>query len=768
MSLNRLLAGLLLLTLATRALPAPEGAADDANPAPGPLPGHSYHGEAFDEGPRRAAYLMGNTGKVRFPITSKAPQAQAFFEQGVGQLHGFWYLEAERSFRQVAALDRDCAMAYWGMAMANVNNDKRARSFLAEAVKRNKGLTKYESMWIDALSAQYDEKKEENARRREHVRKLEAIVQAFPAEAEPKAFLALTIWNNDSRLPITSHQAVDALLDQVFAIEPMHPAHHYRIHLWDGEKPERALSAAARCGQSSPAIAHMWHMPGHTYSKLYRYEDAAWQQEAASRVDHADMVRDGVMPYQIHNYFHNQEWLVRDLSYLGRVRDGINLSKNLIELPRHPKYNLSANRSSGADFGRMRLMDLLAQWDLWDEYLKLADTVYLDEDGTPESQLRRTRYLGVACAATGNNEAADAQVKKLEAMAAKLKAEQEEAADKAEDEAKAKNEPEEKQAAAAGRARRDARNRRRDIERAVAHVRGQQALVAKDYDKALELLTKADLRKDKLALVNLAAGKKDRAENLARQAAEADKSQVYPLAAYTQVLYANGKKDEAKATFEKLRAASSRPDLDVPALVALEPIAKDFGFGDDWRLPYKDPGDVGTRPSLDSLGPFRWHPSPAADWQLPTADGGTVALKDFRGKPVVILFYLGHGCVHCTEQLSRFAPKVKDFEKAGISVVAISTDRLEDLSKSVNAVKAEGNGPFPIRLMSDAKLDVFKRYAAYDDFEKLPLHGTFLVDGRGLIRWQDVAAEPFNDPAFLLAEAKRLLAQGEGERAEAR
>jgi hypothetical protein len=69
--------------------------------------------------------------------------------------------------------------------------------------------------------------------------------------------------------------------------------------------------------------------------------------------------------------------------------------------------------------------------------------------------------------------------------------------------------------------------------------------------------------------------------------------------------------------------------------------------------------------------------------------------------------------------------------------------------------------------MSDAKLDVFKKYAAYDDFEKLPLHGTFLVDGRGRVRWQDVAAEPFNDPAFLLAEAKRLLAQGQGERAAA-
>ena len=108
----------------------------------------------------------------------------------------------------------------------------------------------------------------------------------------------------------------------------------------------------------------------------------------------------------------------------------------------------------------------------------------------------------------------------------------------------------------------------------------------------------------------------------------------------------------------------------------------------------------------------------------------------------------------------------KEYEKAGIALVAVSTDRLEDLSKSLAAVKSEGG--FPIPLASDAGLEVFKKYQAYDDFEKIPLHATFLVDGGGMIRWQDIAAEPFNDPAFLLAESKRLLAQGEGERAAAR
>ena len=41
--------------------------------------GHSYHGEAFNEGPRQKAYLMGTTGTVDFPITTKSPEAQQFF-----------------------------------------------------------------------------------------------------------------------------------------------------------------------------------------------------------------------------------------------------------------------------------------------------------------------------------------------------------------------------------------------------------------------------------------------------------------------------------------------------------------------------------------------------------------------------------------------------------------------------------------------------------------------------------------------------------------
>src|SRR2546427_825608 len=68
--------------------------------------------------PSAALRLMDGMGRVDFAITTNSKEAQAFFNQGVAQLYGFWFVEAERSFLQAAKLDPKAAMAYWGIAMA--------------------------------------------------------------------------------------------------------------------------------------------------------------------------------------------------------------------------------------------------------------------------------------------------------------------------------------------------------------------------------------------------------------------------------------------------------------------------------------------------------------------------------------------------------------------------------------------------------------------------------------------------------------------------
>src|SRR6266850_1123002 len=420
--------------------------ADDEEPGKTPAAGHSLHGEAFDEGPRQSARLLPGTGKVSLKISSSHPKAQVFFNQGVGQLHGFWYFEAERSFRQVAFFDTNCAMAYWGLAMANVNNRKRAEGFIKRADDFKTNASPREVLWIDAYHPYFTGKDPETERRKQLVKALENIVQAHPGELEAKTFLAFQIWENETKdISITSRESVDALIREVLAVEPLHPIHHARIHLWNDKKDERALVSAARCGQSAPGIAHMWHMPGHTYSALKRYDDAAWQQEAAARTDHAYMEAARILPDQIHNFAHNNQWLCTDLLYCGRLREAIALAKNMVELPRHPKYNtlnrkednVAYDKNNGSSMlGRNRLFDAFLDYELWPDLLTLADTFYLEPTELPEEQARRFYALALAHFATGETNAVGSLMTSLEACAKQLKRERFAAAEKAEQEAK--------------------------------------------------------------------------------------------------------------------------------------------------------------------------------------------------------------------------------------------------------------------------------------------------------------------------------------------
>ncbi len=787
--MNRSLPLLLVACLA----PATAARADHDTPA-----GQSLHGEAYNEGPRQQAHLMPGMGNVHFPIATKNPLAQKFFDQGVGQLHGFFYFEAERSFRQVAALDPFCATAYWGIAMANVNNAKRAKEFIKTAEKFQAGVSPREQQWIAALANYHrDEKKPEKERRQEYQKALEAIVKNFPADVEAKALLAVQYWSDNSKgVPYGDKKKVDALLDPILAANPLHPANHYRIHLWDeGARATNALISAANDGASVPGIAHMWHMSGHTYSALKRYSDAAWQQEASARVDHAYMMGNYVLPDQIHNFAHNNEWLIRDLNNIGAARRAVDLAKNRIELPRHPKFNTHSRGSS--NYGYQRLLETLVRFELWEELLSLSRTVYLQPTDNHDHEARRFHALGLASLNTGDITGGKNQVAALEALAKKITpkpstnapaakpAEQKpetgrDALPRVQPEAKTAQQggPTTKAAEAKPAAPKSAPTvtskksapsggygggaallataSTNSIAGAIAELRILIALKEGQFTSAKEQLAKAaGIPKERLARLHFAAGDKAKAEQLAQEAMKSGEKQVQPLANYVDLAYQGGKFKEAYEAFYKLRELSAEADLNAPIFRRLAPVAKDLKLATDWRPPLTRPSDFGKRPSLASLGPFRWQPSAAPDFSLPDGDGKKVSLRQFKGKPVIVILYLGAGCAHCIEQLVAFAPEAEAFKKAGISLVAVSTDSVEGLNFTVE--KAKYNGGFPIPLLSDSGLKAFKAFRAHDDFEQQPLHGTFLIDGEGLIRWQDISYQPFMETKFLLTEAQRLL-----------
>ena len=295
------------------------------------------------------------------------------------------------------------------------------------------------------------------------------------------------------------------------------------------------------------------------------------------------------------------------------------------------------------------------------------------------------------------------------------------------------------------------------VERDIAHVSGYIAIARDELDEGLLLLEKADTDKLSISLVRVQCGDKEKAIKDAKEYAKDRQRQVQPLAGLVEVCWAADEHKDAVDAFTKLRAISNRVELESPVFDRITPIAAELGYGADWRVPLPEPTDLGKRPDLATLGPFRWEPAPAPDWLLPDFNGEMQSLRGFEGKPVIVVFYLGYGCLHCAEQLQALAPKTQDFADAGISMIAVSSDDVSKLYKSHEAYEDE----FPFPLVADPKLEVFKSYRVFDDFEDVPLHGTFLIDGKGRIRWQDISYDPFMDVDFLLKESKRLLKQDE-------
>ncbi len=698
--------------------PKPTASASEANPAV-PAPGHSVHGEAFNDGPRHAAHIMPGMGKAHFPITTKKAEAQAFIDQGVAQLHSFYYFESERSFRQAARIDPDCAMAYWGMAMSNANNARRAKGFLKEARKRATAISRREQLYLDALEALYKDGASDKARRQSWLQGLETVVQEFPEDLDARAWLVMVAWQN-AQDGIGSRQALDTLLETVLQVEPMHPgAHHYRIHLWDNVKPIRAEKSAALYGPAAPGIAHAWHMPGHTYTGLKRYADAAYQQEASARVDHASMFRDRIMPFEIHNYAHNNQWLCTSYSHIGRVRDAIAVARNLVEQPRDPQKNGPNDGGSAQRNGRIRWAEVLTRYELWDDLIAATTSGALDWSTIPLEQKEKAYTLGQAYAAKNDARKLAEQIEALKKLTIP-----------------------------AARA-------------AQAELEGYQHLARGAIGPAFDQFARASaMRPEALARAHLAARNYGFAESTARRAVEQNPNQVPPLAALVEVLQAAGKEKAARDAYRTLEPIARWADRDLPVFRRLDPIVARWKADKTWPAAPVQPAHAAdtdetsiNRTDLTTLGPLVWSPFPAAPFSRPDTAGTPWSLAGQKGKNVLILFFLGGKCAHCMQQLQLFGQEYPSLKKLNVETVAISTDdtrATRDLQNNKEGIK------FPMPMLADPKLELFRLYQAYDDFENQPLHGTFLVDAQGDVRYQRISADPFLEVEFIRSEAERV------------
>jgi peroxiredoxin len=105
--------------------------------------------------------------------------------------------------------------------------------------------------------------------------------------------------------------------------------------------------------------------------------------------------------------------------------------------------------------------------------------------------------------------------------------------------------------------------------------------------------------------------------------------------------------------------------------------------------------------------------SKAPDFKLKDQNGAEVSLKELRKKgPVVILFYRGNWCPYCNKELKRFQDSLQFITDKGATLVAITPEAAEGVSKTIEKTGAA----FPI--LYDADLKVSKGYAVTFDVDE--------------------------------------------------
>lgn len=169
----------------------------------------------------------------------------------------------------------------------------------------------------------------------------------------------------------------------------------------------------------------------------------------------------------------------------------------------------------------------------------------------------------------------------------------------------------------------------------------------------------------------------------------------------------------------------------------------------------------------------------APDFTLPDARGQVVSLAARRADgPVVISFYRGDWCPFCNMELRALQGRLADIVALGASVLAISPqapdraaaladsaglgfDVLSDLDQSVSAAYGLLTVVDPMtRDLHEHVLgnDLSRQNA--DGTWRLPIPGTYIVDGDGTVRAAFVTADHRlrMDPAEIVAVLERITA----------
>lgn len=705
-------------------------------------PGHSRHGTAFDSGLRQRPWKMEGIGHTHFAITTQVPEVQDWFDQGNTLLHSFWFEEAERSFRWCLKLDPDCAMAYWGLARCGLNwftggpldkpELKRYFDFLSEASRRKNKCSPRERLYIEAWEASFTGDAftlDGKERARILSKRLQQLALKYPDDIEAKALFALFSINPSHAL------STELVIQQVLAKEPDHPgAHHYRIHNWDAAVPEQGLPSCIRYGLVAPNVGHADHMPGHNYTKMGLWHEAARSMDTATRVELRYMNQQLALPFETWNFAHNRNYLCYIQEQLGMAEAALQGARDLLAAPRDPEGNKD-NNYGAADQGMIALVRALLKFERWDDVLTTSNSVAIPWRDLPND--KDLRAFAETLAYTGKGDTFKARVR-LQDLKTSVRQQS--------DKAKATEAAPAIELKAAEGMLLAAEGNLLDATRLLTEAAAleKKARDANKYENDPPLNPWPVNRL--LGDVYLNRGEPRLAVEAYERALAQEPYDAFTLSGLARAHFALGNRAQAETDYGRLLYVWSGADPDLKWLTAVAalglkatPIAPTLATERQYRPD-----------SLAALGPLNWEPYAAPELRCLDVNGAPVRLADFRGTNVLLVFYLSDECVHCVEQLKAINERSEDWGRENTVVLGVSGVSPEKNKESSKL------GELSMRLLSDHDHENARRFASYDDFEELELHSTILIDARGRVHWKRTGGKPFADVKFLLESVQRM------------
>jgi peroxiredoxin len=147
--------------------------------------------------------------------------------------------------------------------------------------------------------------------------------------------------------------------------------------------------------------------------------------------------------------------------------------------------------------------------------------------------------------------------------------------------------------------------------------------------------------------------------------------------------------------------------------------------------------------------------TPAPEFELKATPDQKLSLADFRGKPLILVFYPEDWSPVCSDQLALYQELLPDFRELGAELVALSVDGVWcHLAFAENR-----NLHFPLLADFEPKGDVARAYGVYRSTDGTSERALFVIDGDGVVQWSYVSPVGINPGADGILRALEDLAK---------